>query len=65
MNFQAVHIYTNTTNRNLNVLLLLIPSLIFAIVISIYIFSLRTDEPEIASTNEPQVLGEEEGGLDK
>ncbi len=59
MTHKPIHLHTNRLNRGVNVLLLLIPSIIFIIVLAILLFSRNSDIKEIASINEPSVLGEE------
>lgn len=59
MTHEPIHLHTNRLNRGVNVLLLLIPSIIFIIVLAILLFSKNSDIKEIASINEASVLGDE------
>ena len=67
MSYQPVHIHRRVVNRNFHLVLLFLPSLIFTIIIFIYLLSIRIEHVQIASTNEPKVLGDETKGtpLDK
>ncbi len=54
-----LHIHSNRLSRDVNVLLLLIPSIIFILILALLMFSNKDNFQDIATVNEPTVLGKE------
>ena len=62
---ETVHLFENKENRNRNILLLLIPAIIFATLLAILSRALNNDISQIAATSTgPQILGTSSGELD-
>jgi len=62
MNTTPVHIHKSKAFDNTNIILLLIPALIFFLVITIYTITFQTLNPSgsVASTTQTNVLGEDQ-----
>gem|GEM_PF-4630597 len=56
MTHEPVHLHKNKLNRDHNILLLLIPIIVFALTL-VFLFS-RQSVNTVADTSEPSVLGE-------
>lgn len=63
--YQTVHLHENKENRNRNVLLLLIPAIIFATLLAILSQTLFKSDQQLAATSAgPQILGTSSSQLD-
>lgn len=56
---KPIHIHKNKLDRNSNIFLLLIPIIIFALVLSVILWSFNKNK-YVATNEEPSVLGEQE-----
>lgn len=64
MHISPVHIEKNRINRNYNVLLFLLPALVFGVILSLYAFTNFTFSNKASQESSQVVLGED-SGLDK
>jgi hypothetical protein len=62
MNNLPIHINRNRLNRNINLFFLLIPIILYVLIISLALG--RLNNQEIAATEGPSILGEQDGKLD-
>lgn len=62
MTFEPLHITPNRLNRDINVFLLLIPAVVFGLLLAILVSGFRGKvvKEQVATLQEPTVLGEEE-----
>ena len=60
---EPVHFHPNKVKKNANVLLLLIPTIVFALVLAVLLSNINRQR--VATTSEPSVLGGETQNLDK
>jgi len=56
---EIIHLHPNKLNRDINIYLLFIPAIVFVILTFLLFAGFRPNEPQIATTQEPSVLGEE------
>ena len=62
MNSKPIHLHTNRLQSDINILLLLIPGIIYILTLGLFIwgFQKRQEERQIAQTQETSILGEED-----
>lgn len=54
-----IHLHSNRSHHDLNIFLLLIPSIVFAIILLTFLVTSKSSYKEqVATINEPNVLGE-------
>ena len=63
-----VHFHKRKVNKESHLLLLFIPSIIFSLIVTIYVLNIRKNyKNQVATVSNPQILGEENEavGIDK
>lgn len=56
---ETVHLHPNRLNRDINIFLLFIPAVVFVLLIFLLFSGFRKNEVQVATTQEPSILGEE------